>query len=196
LQDLPDDMRGHANTPAANHLFETNTEDPNLLDKAESVLFHHRTMKLLYLLKRACPDIQLPVSYLCTRVQEPNTDDHAKLVHLTKYLDDTIGIPLILTMGGSGKIRWHVDAAFAVHNDMKSHTGATMTMGQGATSSKSSKQKLNTKSSTEAEFVGVDDVMSQVIWTRYFLEAQGETVEDNIVYQDNQSAMKLEKYGM
>jgi len=44
--------------------------------------------------------------------------------------------------------------------------------------------------------VGVDDVMSQVIWTRYFLEAQGETVEDNIVYQDNQSAMKLEKYGM
>ena len=36
LQDLPDDMRGHANTPAANHLFETNTDDPNLLDKAES----------------------------------------------------------------------------------------------------------------------------------------------------------------
>ena len=196
LQELPDDMRGHAATPAANHLFENDIEDPTLLDKAEAELFHHRTAKLLYLSKRARPDIQLPIAYLCTRVREPNTDDHKKLVRLTKYLDDTIGIPLILAMDGTNKIRWHVDAAFAVHNDMKSHTGATMTMGQGAASSQSSKQKLNTKSSTEAEFVGVDDIMPQVIWTRYFLEAQGETVEDNIVYQDNQSAMKLEKYGM
>ena len=135
FQDLPDDMRGHANTAASNRLFETNTEDPNLLDKAEAELFHHRTAKLLYLSKRARPDIQLPVAYLCTRVQKPNTDDHAKLVRLTKYLDDTIGLPLILAMDRSGKIRWHVDAAFAVHNDIKSHTGATISMGQGAVSS-------------------------------------------------------------
>ena len=37
--------------------------------------------------------------------------------------------------------------------------------------------------------------MSQVVWTRYFLEAQGYNVKDNIVYQDNQSAMKLAKNG-
>ena len=59
LQDLPDDMRGHANTPAANHLLKTNTEDPNLLDKTEAELFHHRTAKLMYLSKRSRPGIQL-----------------------------------------------------------------------------------------------------------------------------------------
>ena len=48
-------------------------------------------------------------------------------------------------------------------------------------------------SSTEAELVGVDDVVSQVIWVRYFLEAQGYGINENIIYQDNQSAMKLEK---
>eukprot|EP00957_Ditylum_brightwellii_P016029 1208046-Ditylum_brightwellii.AAC.1 len=47
----------------------------------------------------------------------------------------------------------------------------------------------------EAELVGLDDLMPQVIWTRYFFEAQGYTVKDNIIYQDNESAIWLEKNG-
>jgi hypothetical protein len=43
--------------------------------------------------------------------------------------------------------------------------------------------------------VGVNDVMPQILWTRYFLEAQGYDVDDSIIYQDNQSAMLLEKNG-
>jgi hypothetical protein len=43
--------------------------------------------------------------------------------------------------------------------------------------------------------VGVNNVMSQVLWTRYFLEAQGYGVKDNVVYQDNQSSILLEKHG-
>jgi hypothetical protein len=38
-------------------------------------------------------------------------------------------------------------------------------------------------------------VLSQVLWTRYFLDAQGYGVTDSTVYQDNQSAMLLEIYG-
>jgi hypothetical protein len=43
--------------------------------------------------------------------------------------------------------------------------------------------------------VGVDDVMPQIIWTRYFLEAQGYGVRKSKIYQDNQSAMLMEKNG-
>jgi len=195
LEELPPHMRGSASSPAAAHLFETNTEDPELISLLEREIFHHRVAQLLYLSKRARPDIQLPIAYLCTRIQVANKDDEAKLARVTRYLDGTIGLPLILAMDKSGKMQWHVDASFAVHNDMKSHTGATMTMGQGAAYSQSSKQKLNTKSSTEAELVGVDDVLPQMIWCRYFLEAQQEQVEDNICYQDNESAIKLENNG-
>ena len=85
--------------------------------------------------------------------------------------------------------------ASAVHHDMKSHTGGMMLMRRGALYSASSKQKLNTKSSTKAELVGLDDLMPQILWMRYFLEAQGMKVSDNVIYQDNQSAMKLEKNG-
>jgi hypothetical protein len=88
-----------------------------------------------------------------------------------------------------------VDAAYAVHPDMKSHTGGAMSLGTGVLYGTSKGQKLNTKSSTEAEIVGTDDVMPQMLWTLYFLEAQGYKIEDNILYQDNKSSILLETNG-
>ena len=95
----------------------------------------------------------------------------------------------------TGTVKWWVDAVFAVHHDMKIHTGRMMTMGQGALYSAPNKQKLNRKSSTEAELEIVDDMMPQILSIQYFLEAQGVKVSDNVVYQYNQSKMKLEKNG-
>ena len=59
----------------------------------------------------------------------------------------------------------------------------------------SRKQKLNTKSSTEASIFGVDDVLTQAICNQYFLKEQGYKTHDNIICQDNQSAVKLENNG-
>ena len=70
-----------------------------------------------------------------------------------------------------------------------------MTIGKGAIYTKSSKQKINTRSSTEAELVAVNDSMTMILWTRLFLESQGVTVTDNIIFQDNQSTMLLAKNG-
>ena len=67
--------------------------------------------------------------------------------------------------------------------------------GHGSIISIPKKQKLNTKSSTEAELIGADNAMPQMLWTRYFLEAQGYGINENILYQDNMSAMLLEKNG-
>ena len=79
---------------------------------------------------------------------------------------------------------------------MESQTGATMSLGKGSIFSFSKKQKLNTKSSTEAELVGVDDLTPQIMWTKHFLEAQGYPINDNIVYQDNKSSIQLETNGV
>ena len=102
---------------------------------------------------------------------------------------------LTLETDGSGCIYWWVDADFAVHNDMRSHSGGVLSLGKGAIYGASKKQKLNTKSLTEAKLIAVDDLMSQILWTRYFLQAQGFEVNDNILFQDNQITMKLAKNG-
>ena len=51
------------------------------------------------------------------------------------------------------------------------------------------------RSSTKSELVGVDDCMLAICWTRYFLEAQGYGITENIVYQDNKSTILLKKNG-
>ena len=61
--------------------------------------------------------------------------------------------------------------------------------------STSCKQKLNTKSSTEAELVAIDDAMGQILWTRNFLAAQGIPVPTMTIYQDNKSTILLSENG-
>ena len=70
-----------------------------------------------------------------------------------------------------------------------------MSWGQGSLISSSRRQKINTKSSTHAELVAVDDMATLVLWTRLFLEAQGYGIKKNIIYQDNKSAILLETNG-
>ena len=115
----------------------------------------------------------MEVSFLCPRVIEPDVDGYKKLARVKKYTQFTIGLLLILSIKNYGNIKWYVDAEFAVHKDMRSCTGGFVTMGTGGAYVQSSKQKLNTKSSTEADIVRVDDVLTQVIWTLYFLKDQG-----------------------
>jgi len=88
-----------------------------------------------------------------------------------------------------------VDASFAVDPNMRRHTGVLLSMGVRAIYRSSTKQKLNTRSSTEAELVGVNDALPQVLWTRQFLGEQGFRDTDPVIYQDNQSAILLEKHG-
>ncbi len=67
--------------------------------------------------------------------------------------------------------------------------------GDGAVQSISRKQKLNTKSSTDSELVGVDDALVMILWTKLFLEEQGYDINSKILYQDNKSAILLERNG-
>jgi len=195
LAELPSEMDGEAPSPAANHLFEINETNPERLSDEMAEMFHHNVARLLFLCKRARPDIQTAVAFLSTRVKGPDMDDWKKLARVMRYLRATIDMPLTLEANNLQVIKWWVDASFAVHHDLKSHTGGAMSLGKGVIYGKSTRQKLNTTSSTEAELVGVSDVMPQVLWTRYFLEAQGYPVQESVIYQDNQSAMLLEKNG-
>ena len=194
LDEVPEEMSGHAATPAAHQLFTVNDKAEKISDE-KSKQYHHLTAKLLYLSKRARPDLQTAVAFLCKRVKQPDVDDWKKLGRCLRYLRGSKELVLTLESDGSGAIQWWIDASFAVHPDMKSHTGITMSLGKGSPFSSSISQKLNTKSSTEAELVGVDDGMPLVIWTRNFMIEQGYNVKDNVVHQDNQSAILLEKNG-
>ena len=69
---------------------------------------------------------------------------------------------LTLEASNAGVVEWWVDGAFSNHLDMRIHTGGCLSLGRGMVTSKSTCQKLNTWSSTEAELVAVDDCLPQV----------------------------------
>jgi hypothetical protein len=104
-------------------------------------------------------------------------------------------MPLILSANGSGILKGSVDACVAVHPNLRGHSGGGLSMGRGFPAVSSTKQKLNTRSSTESEIVGDGDFMPAICWTRYFMRSQGYTINNNILFQDNKSSILLEKNG-
>eukprot|EP00804_Cyclotella_cryptica_P027764 CCRYP_009202-RA/>CCRYP_009202-RA protein AED:0.72 eAED:0.12 QI:0/-1/0/1/-1/1/1/0/1137 len=194
LKELPDDMAGTATTPAAEHLFRTR-DNATKLNEKEKELFHKVTAQLLYACKRGRPDVHTAIAFLCTRVKHPDKDDYKKLTRVIKYLRRTKFLRLTMEAGHLDQNHWFIDSAFAVHDDMRSHSGSYMTFGKGMMGGSSNKQKINTTSSTEAETVAVHDNMPNILWTRYFLAEQGYPMRPSIIHQDNQSAMLLETNG-
>ena len=93
--------------------------------------------------------------------------------------------------------KFYADSTFAVHPDFKSHTGGCLLLSDkgGAVMNASSKQKLNTRSSTEAELVGADDVIGKLLWFQEFIKCQGFSLGKTTLFQDNQSAILLETKG-
>jgi hypothetical protein len=157
--------------------------------------FHTIVAKTLYITKRARPDISLAIAFLTTRARSPNNEDWEKLHHLMEYLRGDRERPLILGTDNEGMLTWYVDTLLAVYPNMHGRTGGDMIMGRGYPISVSTKQKLNTKSLTESELVGVDNMMPIILWTCYFLLSQGYGVIKNLLLQDNKSSILLERNG-
>jgi len=169
--------------------------DSPLLQKKLADIFHSVVARLLWTSKRARPDIETAISCLCTRVKAPTVGDRGKLKRLLQFLNQTLDDRKIIGMDNLSELYTWIDAAYAVHPDMKSHTGGTMSFGLGLLHCRSGKQKLNTKSLTELEVVGTSDYVPYNFYLKNFIEAQGQVLKKNVIYQDNQSAMKMEKNG-
>ena len=132
LNELPADMLGTVISPAASHLFDVN-DKAERLSSEKSEFFHHKNVaKLMFLCKRARPDVQTAVAFLCTRVKTSDVDDYKKLGRTMMYLSGTLNMPLTLEADECNVVKWWVGASFAVHPDMRSHTGGVMMLGRGA----------------------------------------------------------------
>ena len=122
-------------------------------------------------------------------------DNWGKVKRVLGYLKGTLHMPLVLSADSLTLSRWWVDVAYAVHDNCWRHMGVGMSFGQGMALSYSWKQKINMKSSTEAELVGVDDSLGYILWACYFMQEQGYDMDPLLLYQDNMSAILLKTNG-
>jgi hypothetical protein len=110
-------------------------------------------------------------------------------------LNSTIDLKLRIGADSLSQFATWVDASFAVHPDMRSHTGGVISFGRGGLICKSKKQNINTKSSTEAELIGASDYLPHTLYVKMFMEVQGYPIRCATFHQDNESAIKMEQNG-
>lgn len=163
-------------SPANSDLF-TIDEDEERLDAQYQDIFHSTVAAALYLAKRARPDILLTVSALTSRVNKASNKDKKALERLLAYLLQTRWYIMAVSLDKSTNDDWviksYIDAAFALHQDGKSHTGVFISLGGGGVFFKSVRQKIVCKSAWEAELVAQSDGASQAVWTYRFCNELG-----------------------
>jgi len=171
------------------------SDNAELLDESNKKLFDSLVAKALYMAKRARPDILLPVSFLTTRVHKPDINDLKKLRRIGSYLNTTKELKLTLRVNNPLKLHCYIDASYAVHIDGKGRTGNVVTLGRGSVKNSSTKHNIVTKSSTEAEIVGVSDGLGENLGLMYLMQDQGYDIKPVVLYQDNKSAITLMEKG-
>jgi hypothetical protein len=188
-------VRGTAKSPASNDLF---TIDPTAekLEGEDAEKFLSLLMKLMYLAKRVRYDILMACTFLATRSKDATVQDMDKLQRILKYLNGTEQLYLTL-LPSDLQLYVYADASYAVHADAKGHSGRIISLGKtgGSVYLKSSKQKLVSRSSTEAELISFADAASDTLWILKLLDFLGIKSETTIFYQDNKSAIFMEENG-
>ena len=180
-------------TPASPDLFKIN-ESP-ILDEDNRQCFHRVVAQLLYLATRTRPDILLPITFLCSRVAIATEEDADKLKRVLSYLNNTRELGIVIGHKGEPvSLSVYADASYAVHGDYKSHGGIVISHNRGPVLVKCSKQKIVTKSSTEAELVTLSDATSLAAYNIEFLKGQGYNV-NAVLHQDNTSCISLAENG-
>ena len=132
FEDSNGKIKRGAKTPAHVNLFKVR-DDANVLDEERRKVFHSVFARLLWVGVKARPDILVALSFLGKRVTKADDDDDwGKLERLLSYLHDTKGMPLSLGVDKLQVIKWWADSSFAVHHDMRSHSGVLGSLGRGA----------------------------------------------------------------
>ena len=177
------------------HLFQTREDGTTQLPEEQTQVFQHAIAQLLFLGMRARPDLIILTSFFTKHVRDPDKDGWAKIKRGLIYLHATRHTKLVINSTSIQTIHWYVNASYGVHTDYKCHTDMMMTMGHGIMIAMYMGQKINIRSSIKSKLVGIDDALGDILWGKYFIEAQGYKIDHNIVHQDNQSTILLATNG-
>jgi hypothetical protein len=187
----------YATPGAPNEALIRPTSEDVLISTEEQTKFRSGVGMLLYLIKHSRPDISNSVRELA-KVMDGATKYHMKKLYRTiKYVVDTKNFGLFMkpTTGSNERfiIKGICDSDFAGDKDTRiSVTGYVVYVNGVLISWKSRGQKGVTLSSTEAEYVALSELCTEIVFIKMLIESMGISVELPIhIYIDNVGAMFL-----
>ena len=120
-------------------------------------------MAIMYIARLSRPDLLLATAYLATKAQHRKEGDHKAALRIISYMEAKINHGIKISCQEL-KFYLHCDASWASHHDGSSHTGWILKMGHSFLGSKSSKQRIDSPSSTNAEIIASVDGLKNLKW--------------------------------
>lgn len=164
---------------------------------ADKKTFREMIGALLFLSTRTRPDISAAVGLLSRFMSNPMEDHHRAIKRLFRYLKGTIDFGMRITCAET-KLVAFADADWGGdRDDRKSTSGNVIQIGGNTVSWKTSKQKLVSLSTAEAEFISASDVSKDIIWIRHLLcEINCEQKKSTVFFEDKQTAIRWANEGV
>ncbi|TPX33278.1 DNA-directed DNA polymerase [Synchytrium endobioticum] len=158
-------------------------------DPFDRTLYQKLVGKLLYLARCTRPDIATVVNMMCQFTQNPTYGHWYIGKNVMRYL---VGKPDVgLVLGGECvNLEAYTDSTWASDiGDRKSRSGGIVYVGNGVVSWYSTKQQVVAKSSSEAEYVAMSTLASEVEWIRSILhELHYRNITPITINTDNRGA--------
>ena len=149
LESVAKGMNSTAKTSSANHLF-TVQEDGGTLTLVQADLFQTIVAKILFISFRSYPDLNTELVFVTMPVRNPEEDNYKKLTQTISYTRATQGMELTLDAESMDAIWWWIDATYYAYPYLKGHSRGMMSVGEGATSNKSIKHRINSRRPTDS----------------------------------------------
>jgi hypothetical protein len=178
---------------------EWNSEERNL--PVDKELYYQAVGCLNYLACTSRPDISYATSVIASHASDPRSENWTQVKRILRYLSGTINYSLTYsndtTQISYRKIVAYSDASYAPNNlSRKSHGAYIFMYNGGAISWSSKRQSIIALSSCEAEYVALCEAAKESEWlSNLHKEINGHS-EPTLIFEDNQSAIKLANNGM
>ena len=165
-----------------------------LLPPALNTDFRSKVGALSFLAVQTRPDIMYAVNTLSRKSKSANLEDLEAINRVLFYIAGSRHLGLLFRSGEGIRLYSTVDASYASHNDLKSHSGCTLHIGKNSASflTLTKKQTVLADSSTVAEYIATHLAAKQIMWTRNFLFELGfEQETATILFEDNMSTIAI-----
>ena len=149
---------------------------------------------LIYLMNATRPDIAYAVSYLARSMQKPTEENWRNAKQIVRYLKGTRNVHLEFRRNDK-HLFGYSDASYAEEKNRKSVSGYVFQQAGASITWRSSKQPIIAQSSMEAEYIALAEAAKECEWLRKLQKEffPKKSFSSTIIFEDNQSAIKLTK---
>ncbi|PWA99415.1 hypothetical protein CTI12_AA009100 [Artemisia annua] len=139
------------------------------------------------------PDLSYAVQQICLYMHDPREPHFAALKRILRYVHGTLDFGLHLYSSPTSSLVGYTDADWAgCPSTRRSTSGYCVFLGDNLLSWSSKRQHTISRSSAEAEYRGVANVVAETAWLRNLLrELHSPLTSATLVYCDNVSALYL-----